>query len=111
MSGKKSRSMIPSMAETYASSSSTAGRFREFGGAVDEEALGGLGDSSGAEDGDGDERWRGEWPGERSIVAGARDRSFFGGLISKLVLRIFGRGLLVSLGDFGGGIEGIERSN
>lgn len=39
---------------------------------IDEELLGFAGQppSSGSEAGDGGDSWRGEWPGERSMVAG-----------------------------------------
>lgn len=60
ISGKKSRSMIFSIDATYVSSSRTADRLVE-----DEEVVMVV---VAAVEGEGEDRWRGEWPGERNMV-------------------------------------------
>lgn len=62
--------MILSIAVAYVSSSSTLGRLLGGSFGVAEEELVTLCRLlSEYEDGDGDEMWRGEWPGESSIVS------------------------------------------
>lgn len=62
ISGKKSRSMIFSIAATYVSSSRTFDCLVEGEGAVVLVVV------VMPVDGEGEERWRGEFPGERSMV-------------------------------------------
>ncbi len=70
MSGKKSRSMIFSIAATYVSSSRTVlERFLGFCGVIVVEGLGlGFWMDLSEREGDGEESWRGECPGDNNMV-------------------------------------------